>query len=452
MDDVTDPASAECLAAIAPDEHLRRREFLARVAKTAGASLALAGTLGVEPLMAEAARRQARAAATPSPSNWPIDTFVVVMMENRSFDHFLGWLPKADGRQAGLSYRDSSGASFSTYSLGSDYQGCGRGQPGHIWQQGRVQFNGGKVDGFLLDGSGNDTFAIGYYHSKHVPMLAHLARTYATCDRYFASLMASTNPNRSYAHAAQSYGGKYLFDKLPGDGAPQVPTPPGFDPNTMIEARLQSRGRRGMTFYSDVNYAGMWGTGGARRSREINQFFQRAALGTLPALSFVDPQQLTFKELSGVSNDQHPQSDIRTGEAFYSDVIRAFMASPQWRRGALFLVWDEWGGFFDHVRPPSVPDAQRSSNLDENFGQMGFRVPAVVISPYVRRGEVIHTRFGHESILRMVERRFALKPLTVRDARANSIETAFDFSRRPPREEPDLPYLPHIISQPCPAR
>jgi phospholipase C len=85
-----------------------------------------------------------------------------------------------------------------------------------------------------------------------------------------------------------------------------------------------------------------------------------------------------------------------------SDVVHPFLRSPQWKRGALFLVWDEWGGFFDHVAPPSVPDANQSSDLDENFGQMGFRVPAVVLSRYAKRGKVIHTRFGHESILRMV--------------------------------------------------
>ena len=154
-------------------------------------------------------------------------------------------------------------------------------------------------------------------------------------------------------------------------------------------------------------------------------------------------------EEAGVTDDQHPRSDIRTGEWFMADVIHAFLRSPQWKRGALFLVWDEWGGFFDHVAPPSVPDANQSSDLDENFGQMGFRVPAVVLSPYAKRGKVIHTRFGHESILRMVEDRFRLRPLTVRDAKANSIAAAFDFTRSPRREPPELPTPPSIVSQPC---
>ena len=150
-----------------------------------------------------------------------------------------------------------------------------------------------------------------------------------------------------------------------------------------------------------------------------------------------------------MSNDQHPRSDIRTGEWFMSDVVHAFLRSPQWERGALFLVYDEWGGFFDHVAPPSVPDANASQDLDNNFGQMGFRVPAVVLSPYAKRGKVVHTRFGHESILRMVEDRYRLRPLTVRDARANSAAAAFDFTRKPRSEPPDLPVPQSVVSQAC---
>lgn len=130
--------------------------------------------------------------------------------------------------------------------------------------------------------------------------------------------------------------------------------------------------------------------------------------------------------------------------------MHAFLRSPQWRRGALLVTWDEWGGIFDHVAPPSVPDANASPALNEDFGQMGFRVPAVVLSPYAKAGSVAHTRFGHESMLRMVEDRYRLRPLTVRDAKANSLAAAFDFTRPPRREPPHLPTPRSIISQPCP--
>ena len=444
-------AEDERLAFEHPDERLRRREFIERVGRTVGVGATLAASLGPNALLAEAARLEARSAALPSPRNIPIDTFVVLMMENRSFDHFLGWLPKADGRQAGLSYVDAQGVRRTTHSLPPDYQGCGFNQPGHIWEQGRAQFNDGKCDGFLSAGSGNDSFAIGYYGEKDVPFLAAAAKTFTTYDRYFCSLLGSTNPNRSYMHAAQSYGDKHMFTAIPGDGAPQDPPPKGFPFDTTMAARLESKDLKALTFYSDDNYAGMWGKTGIKRSEPIGRYFERAATGKLPTLSFVDPLLQGIKEDVGVSNDQHPFSDIRTGEAFMSDVVHAFLRSPQYKRGALFLVYDEWGGFFDHVRPPSVPDARRSSDVNEDFGQMGFRVPAVTISPWAAKGVVNHTRFGHESILKFIEYRFGLKALTTRDARANNIGASLAWTGKARTTPPDLPEARPWVSQPCPA-
>ncbi len=440
----------ERLAAEHPDEHLRRREFLERTARVIGASAGVAAALGPEALVAHAAGAQARAAALPRPRNMPVDTFVVLMMENRSFDHYLGWMPRADGRQAGLSYVDSKGVRQSTHALAPDFQGCGHLIPGHLWNEARVQFAGGRCDGFLAPGSGNDTYAIGYYRERDLPFTPHLVREFTTCDRWFASLLASTNPNRSYAHAAQSYGQKYLL-AIPGDGKPQFPTPPGFPPSSSIEGALARRGLTGTTFYSDDNYASMWGPVGERRSAPISEFFRRCGAGQLPQLSFVDPRLNSFGEATGTSNDDHTYGDVRTAEAFISDVVHAFVSSPHWKRGVLFLVFDEWGGFFDHVRPPSVPDARQSRNLEDDFGQMGFRVPGIVISPYARRGAVVHTRFGHESILKLVEYRYGLRPLTRRDAKANNAGLALDF-RQKPRKPPSLPTPPHRISQPCPSR
>ncbi|MGA8339626.1 MAG: alkaline phosphatase family protein [Solirubrobacteraceae bacterium] len=128
--------------------------------------------------------------------------------------------------------------------------------------------------------------------------------------------------------------------------------------------------------------------------------FTQAATGTLPALSFVDP---AFNgEDQGTSGDEHPHGDVRVGQAFIADVVHAFLESPQFKRGALFIVYDEWGGFFDHVVPPRVPDLRASTDLSSDFGQMGFRIPAVVVSPYARRGYVDHTIYGFESILKMI--------------------------------------------------
>ena len=138
----------------------------------------------------------------PSPERSGIEHVVVVMMENRSFDHFLGWLPTADGMQAGLNYLDRRGATASTYHLGGDFTGCGHSQPDHSYQGGRIEYNAGKMDGFLC--SGSDTYSLGYYREEDLTFFGALARRYTTLDRYFCSFMGPTFPNRIFLHSAQT--------------------------------------------------------------------------------------------------------------------------------------------------------------------------------------------------------------------------------------------------------
>ena len=437
MTDLRDPAAAERLAYEAPDEYLRRREFLQRTAMAAGLAATFAMTLDAETLVAEAARRQRRT-RLPSPRNMPIDTFVVLMMENRSFDHYLGWMPKADGRQAGLTYVDDKGKRHSTHPLAPDYQGCGFNDPDHSWEGGRIEFNHGKMDGFVR--GENDVYAIGYYGERDLPFIPAAAKAFTTFDRYFCSLLGPTLPNREYMHAAQSYGVK--TNDLP----PQAGYPNGF-PDTTIFAALEKKGISGRYFFSDEPVAALWGPPGIARSSRVEEYYARAASGTLPAVSFVDPP---FEgEGEGTSGDEHPHGDIRTGQAFMSDVVHAFLESPQWKRGALFIVYDEWGGFFDHVAPPHVPDIRGSRKLDKDFGQMGCRIPAVVVSPYARRGYVSHSTFAHESILKMIRYRYGIRPLTRRDAYTRNIARAFDWKSKPRLEPPDLPDPPNVVSRPC---
>src|SRR3954466_6901760 len=168
MSDLHDPEHAERLSAEAPDDYLRRREFLQRTALAAGLATAAGTILPSETLVAEAARKQRRR-PLPSPRNMPIDTFVVLMMENRSFDHYLGWLPGADGRQAGLAYTDASGKSVPTHRLTPDFQGCAFLDPDHSWEGGRTQLDNGKMDGFLRAQS--DVFSIGYYEERDLPFI-----------------------------------------------------------------------------------------------------------------------------------------------------------------------------------------------------------------------------------------------------------------------------------------
>jgi phospholipase C len=437
--DLRDPLQAERWEAADREGFLRRREFLQRTAVTAGLAASAGMVLGPDALIAQAARAQRRR-PLPAPKDLPIDTFVVLMMENRSFDHFTGWFPGADGKQGGLSYVDD-GKTYQTHPLAPDYQGCSFHDPDHSWDGGRAQLNGGRCDGFLK--GDNDAYAIGYYVEQDVPFLASVARSFTMCDRFFCSILASTFPNREYMHAAQSYGA--VDNSFPQ----QLGYPDGF-PDTTIFAALASKGISNRCFFVDEPVAALWGQPGINRSSRVDEYYQRCADGTLPALSFVDPS--FANEGGGTSGDQHPHGDIRTGDAYIADVVHAFMESPQWKRGALFIVYDEWGGFFDHVAPPRVPDNRSSKDIDKDYGQMGFRIPAVVVSPYARRGHVDHTQWGFESILKMIRYRYALSPLTQRDAYARNIARAFDFASKPQLDLPKLPDPPNVVSPPCPGQ
>jgi phospholipase C len=170
-------------------------------------------------------------------------------------------------------------------------------------------------------------------------------------------------------------------------------------------------------------------------------FLTDAAAGTLPAVSFVDPR--FTDEGMGTSNDDHPHADIRAGEDFMNQVYDAVRTSPLWPNTVLVITYDEWGGFFDHVPPGHAPDVSNKTSL------RGFRVPTVVISPFARRGFVSHKTFDHTSILKMIEWRFGLDPLTVRDKKANNLATVLDFAH--PDTSAPAYVVPPFTSQGCSA-
>jgi phospholipase C len=403
----------------------------------------MASLLPAQTLVAEAAKRQRRK-HLPSPRNMPVDTIVVLMMENRSFDHYLGWMPKAEGRQSGLTFGDPQGVAHPTYRLAPDWQGCGHLDPDHSWQGGRIALDGGRMDGFLKNDS--DQLAIGYYAKGDLGFIDRAAPAFTTFDHFHCSILTGTYPNREYMHAAQSYG--QTDNVLPPDAG----YPSGFPWETTIWHALEAKGISHRYFYSDIPVSAFWGGKGIGISGKVDEFYERCAKGTLPHVSFVDPFFGGLEgEGQGTSGDEHPHGDVRTGQAFMSDVVHAFMESPQFRRGALFVVYDEWGGFFEHVVPPRVPDVRGNADIDQDFGQMGFRIPAFAVSPYVRRDHVEHTTYGFESILKMIEYRFGLKPLTTRDAKANNIARSFDWESKPRLKLPHLPRPAHIVSQACPA-
>jgi phospholipase C len=438
--ELADEAELERALAADPEGTLRRREFLGRTAALAGATT-LASILPAEQLVAEAAKRQIRR-KLPRPSEMPLDTFVVLMMENRSFDHYFGWHPKADGRNTGLQYPDIDGNLHPTHHLTPDYQGCGHPDPDHGWDGGRHQWGKGKMDGFYRgneEGTGSDEFAIGYYLKEDVPFIPHAADGYTLYDRWFCSIMASTYPNRHYQWGAQNGGQK----------SNEFPINPdlGFTWETIFD-RAEANGLSVGYYASDLPFAALYGLRGIAWTRRIEQFYVDAALGNLPNICFVDPPFRDGGGGNGLSADEHPHGDIRLGQAFMSDIAHAFMESPQYQRGALFIDYDEWGGFFDHVRPPFVPDDRSSKKLYENYSMCGFRVPGVVISPWTTGGRVSHMQVTFESILKLISYRFRLGHLNKRHRYATNIGRTFRWDK-PVLEPQELPDPATVAATPC---
>jgi phospholipase C len=422
------------------EHNIRRREFLAKTAALAGAA-GLASAWPVEALVHHAGRVQA-STPFPTPSNMPIDTFVVLMQENRSFDHYFGWHPGADGRNAGLSYPDDQGNQHPTHSLAPDFQGCAFEDPNHEWDGARLEYNGGKLDGFF---KASDEFAIGYYNKGDLPFIPAVADAFTLYDRYFCSLLGPTWPNRQYMHSATSGGVKE--NASPADVIAAQPNGGLYHQQTIWDL-MMAAGHSVTYYYSDLPFIGIFGPRFLPIIKPVSEFYADAAAGNLPNLAFVDPMFLDGGGGNGLSGDEHPHGDIRIGQSFMANIVNAFISSPQFRRGAMFINYDEWGGFFDHVSPRFVPDDRSSSNLEENFGVTGFRVPGVAISPYAKRGNVSHITVTHESILKLVSYRFGLGYLSKRHRYASNIGRSFDWEH-PNFNPPTLPNPAPPVTLPC---
>jgi len=387
---------------LANSGNLSRRKFIRNTAGIA-AGISLGGML---PSITSAKPTR----GLPRPNRSGVEHIIVVMMENRSFDHFLGWLPGAEGMQAGLSYPDSAGVLHSTFPLAPDYQGCGHPDPDHSYEGARVEYDNGACDGWLRAGS-NDDYAIGYYTQSDLAFLGNAAPAWTTFDHYFAAILGPTYPNRIYQHAAQT-------DRLDDSLLPISALPTIWD-------RLADHSVSRQYYFSDFPFLALWGTKYAGISSPIGSFFDACASGTLPHVSFVDPRFLG--EAEGLSNDDHPHADIRNGEVFLNSIYEAVTSSPNWPNTILIINYDEWGGFFEHV-PPSVAPIPPADAALGSDGLRGFRVPSLIISPWSRRGTVAHGIYDHTSVLKMIEWRWSLRPLTVRDSTANNLAEVLDFS------------------------
>ncbi|HYK36202.1 alkaline phosphatase family protein [Alloacidobacterium sp.] len=402
---------------------INRRDFIRSVAGVSGAALAGAATScgtqidTVNPML-------------PSPDVSGIEHIVVVMMENRSFDHLLGWMPNANGSQAGLQYTDKSGITHATYRL-TTFAGCSYADPDHSYSGGRSEYNAGKMDAWLRTGT-NDTFSIGYYEEADLPLFSTLARNYTTLCNYFPSIMSSTFPNRFFQHSAQT-------DRL--DNSLFLSTLP------TIWDRLQSAGISCKYYFSNVPFLALWGLKYVGISASHSEFLTHAANGTLPAVSFVDPWFTTFDE----GNDDHPFADLRNGEIFLRQVVEALANGPDWSKTVLIINRDEWGGFFDHVVPPRATAANAvDTDIVDGKTLLGCRVPVLVISPFSKGNpgnpRINSLTYDHTSVLKLIEWRWQLQPLTPRDSSNDiaNLALALDFSN----PDTSLPALP-VITPPA---
>jgi phospholipase C len=366
--------------------------------------------------------------------NTPIEHLVVLMQENHTFDNYFGTYPGADGIPADVCMPiDPSNTAL----------GCVK--PHHLTSHRTIDLNhgsdvatlvenGGKYDNFVLAQNRRNLpgeVAMGYYDGSDLPFYWNLAANYVLGDRFFSSDVGGSRENHMFWVAGQGGGG-------------QVPTK-GYTFDTIFD-RLQAAGVSWKFYVQNydpgINYRTL--TGDAQDSQtiwvplvdfdrfidnptlnkgivDISEYRRDLANGTLPAVSFMVP--------SGAS--EHPPGDVSIGQVYGASQVTALIQSSSWPTSAFVLTWDDWGGWYDHVIPPRV---------DANG--YGLRVPALFVSPFSTAGKIDSTTYDFTSILRFIEDNWDIQPLTARDASANSIAAAFDFtsSKGSPRlPEPTYP-------------
>jgi len=378
------------------------------------------------------------AADAPLGRQIPIDTFVLIVMENRSFDHMLGTLkamqPDADVAPLDATNPDTDGTPIARFRM-SDY--CFD-DPEHGWAAAHGEWDGGKMDGFVVYNYTNDgqpadgKRAMGYYSEADIPFFYGLANTFALADRSFGSLLGPTFPNRAFLQAGTSFGlvGGNLF----------------AEPHTNLVELLEAGQVTWHDYYAKLPTLGTFIESLSRHLDNITKLdylFTDAAAGNLAQVNFVDPE--LGDDFGAVRNDLHPPGDVQLGDQFLDKVIRALMQSPQWPRMAILVTFDEHGGLYDHVPPPAAcpPDDLEPVLLPDEppgrFDRLGMRVPTILISPYARPHHVSHTVYDHTSLLRLLEARFVLPAMTRRDANADPMFDLFDFDRPAFLEPPSLP-------------
>ena len=362
-----------------------------------------------------------------------VDHIVVLMLENRSFDHMLGYLSLEGGRGDVDGLRaefanEHGGRRYRVHQLDSTAIAD---DPDHSAKSVDLQIGGGAMDGFVTSfaetlsrrgvQSGDVGQVMGYYTGADVPVYDHLAREFAVCDRWFSSVPGATWPNRLYAMCGRAAGSR---DDLPPHVPPLYDQPSfirhldaagiswrwySFEPGTLrfADAHYCLGHHDRFAFFSKQNLN--WKTRlEVRIDTRVASFLQDAARGALPAVAWIDPNFSNFNPIGFQPNDDHAPADITDGQELVLAVYHALATGPQWDKTLLIIFYDEHGGFFDHVPPPAAADDD-----PRMFGRYGVRVPALIVSPWVQPGSVSHTLFDHTSIIKTILLRFcpdALNP------------------------------------------
>lgn len=366
--------------------------------------------------------------AEGSTPNTPIEHIVVLMQENHSFDNYFGTYPGADGFPEGLC------VPVNPFDPG--IQDCV--EPFHIGDLPiedldhsrstfRLQYNEGRMNGFLraLELRNQDgTLAMGYYDDRDIPFYWNVADDYVLFDQFFSSASAGSFLNHLYWVTASPGNGE---DKATPEGLRDIPTifdrlveggiswkfyVQKYDPNVTYRSLVEGAPRP-----PQVEWVPLLNLDRYIDDRDLfnqivdlNQYYADLEAGTLPGVSFVKI----------IGSSEHPPGSLLAGQRAARTMIHALMQSSHWETSAFLVTYDDWGGWYDHVPPPQV----------DEYGY-GFRVPALLISPYAKKGYIDSTDLDYTSILRFIEDNWDLEPLSVRDSKANSIINAFDFNQEP---------------------
>jgi phospholipase C len=375
----------------------------------------------------------------------PLQHIVVLMQENRSFDSYFGRLHYQG--QSGTEAEPQNAANPNP--LGGrpihayhKHRYCEKADLDHSWNGAHREYDHGRMDGFTranvvpADQTGRRT--MGYYTRKDLPFYYGLYSTFAIGDRYFSSVLSQTFPNRFFLMAGTSFG--HIRNDFPGNANQ-------FRHKTIFQ-ELDRHHVKWKIYYAQVPFAFEFKYVRDHQAGHvfpIQRYYDDAKAGTLPQVAFIDP---IFEGPTNVENDEHPSSNVQVGEQFVRKIVESLFHSPDWKSSALFLTYDENGGFYDHVPPPRAPRPDdikpmlEKGDVKAGFTRYGFRVPVVVVSPYSRRHFVSHVVHDHTSILKTIEVRFGLPPLTNRDRDARPLLEFFNFRHPHFMAPPKLPPAP----------